>query len=104
MAMSPWVQEPDPMKIRRLGKTVEELGELIAVLGRCIIQGVDAADPVTGEPNISKLQKETADALTQLGRNVNALKLDAQFIHDRIVEKDMQMDEWEAMLKQGLHS
>lgn len=91
------------MKIRRLGKTVEEMGELIAVLGRCIIQGVDAADPVTGEPNISRLEKETADVLTQLGRNINHLKLNALGIHQRIEEKDAQMDEWEEMLKRGQH-
>lgn len=58
---SPWRAEPDPIKLAILGKLSEELGELQAAIGRCIIQGVDGVHPVTGKPNIDWLREERVD-------------------------------------------
>lgn len=97
MALSKWVPTTDLMTLRRLGKTCEELGELVAVLGRTICQGLDGVDPVSGETNIERITKESADVLAQIGCNVEAFKLDQDRIEARATDKMSQMAEWEAM-------
>lgn len=94
---SKWVPTTDLMALRRLGKTCEELGELVAVLGRTICQGLDGIDPTTGEGNIERITKESADVIAQIGCNVEAFKLDQQLIADRVADKSRKMGEWEAM-------
>lgn len=58
---SPWQGKPSAVKRAILGKLAEELGELQAAIGRCIIQGVHEAHPVTGKPNLEWLLEELAD-------------------------------------------
>jgi hypothetical protein len=58
---SPWTGEPSRVKRAILGKLAEELGELQAAIGRCIIQGVNEKHPVTGKSNIEWLLEELAD-------------------------------------------
>lgn len=95
--LTKWQVVTDPLTLRRLGKSCEELGELVAVLGRTICQGLDGVDPASGETNILRMQKESADVLTQIECNVRAFKLDAEFICSRAADKFGQMSEWEAM-------
>lgn len=81
MALTKWTPTTDLMTLRRLGKTCEELGELVAVLGRTICQGLDGVDPATGEGNIERITKESADVIAQIGCNVGS--------SDCVVERGM---------------
>lgn len=99
MPMNPWHVETDKLRLRRLGKLGEELGELQAVVSRCIIQGIDAFDPATNLPNRERLWKEMADVYAQLDCCVADLMLDRAKITDRRNEKCLQMAEWEKVLR-----
>ena len=90
-----WVPESNPLYLRRLGKTLEELGELVAVLGRAVCQGVDGVDPASGENNLERMLKESADVLAQIGSNIEAFKLDSDAITERVAQKSRAMAEWE---------
>ncbi len=94
--MNPWHVTTDPKSLRRLGKTIEEMGELIAVLGRVIIQGIDEVDPSSGDTNRLRLQKESADVSAQLRLNMDAFDQDLDMMFTRSREKERQMGEWEA--------
>lgn len=94
---SKWIPETDLLALRRLGKTCEELGELVAVLGRSICQGIDGVDPSSGESNIERMTKESADVLTQIRCNIEAFELSQQAIDLRIEDKSQKMAAWEAM-------
>lgn len=95
--MNPWVPTTNLMELRRLGKTIEELGELTAVLGRSICQGLQGVDPASGNTNLYNIERETADVLTQLECNVSAFSLNSEFIVERSAKKHKQMAEWEAL-------
>ena len=99
MALTKWTPTTDLMTLRRLGKTCEELGELVAVLGRTICQGLDGVAPATNESNIERITKESADVLAQIGCNVKAFQLDQSQISTRVEDKTGQMSEWEAMFQ-----
>lgn len=101
MALTKWTPTTDLMTLRRLGKTCEELGELVAVLGRTICQGLDGVDPATGEGNVDRITKESADVLAQIECNVRAFRLDQERITSRVADKSQQMAEWEAMFSSG---
>lgn len=94
--MSPWVCDTTPHQKRRIGKTIEELGELLSVLGRLQIQVVDAIDPGSGKTNRQRLQEEIADVLAQLPLTIAAFSLNTEDIANRIATKQRQMHEWEA--------
>ncbi len=94
---SEWVPTTNLLELRRLGKTCEELGELVAVLGRSICQGLEGIDPASGESNIERITKESADVLAQIGCNVEAFKLDRARIMNRAAHKEALMAEWEAL-------
>lgn len=63
---SPWIPETDPLNLAVLGKASEECSELSKILARCIIQGIEASHPETGEPNRAELQDELDDVETML--------------------------------------
>ncbi|BEV09327.1 hypothetical protein [Methylophilus sp. DW102] len=94
---SKWIPETDLLALRRLGKTCEELGELVAVLGRSICQGIDGVDPSSDESNIERMTKESADVMAQLLCNFKAFGLNRMLIDQRIADKSEKMAEWEAM-------
>lgn len=96
MAMSRWVPDDDAHQARRMGKTLEEAGELVAVLARISIQGLESVDPGTGKTNRQRLMEEMADVQAQIGCTVLALDLDQDFMARRTAEKMRQMGEWEA--------
>lgn len=99
MAMQPWVCTLTPHQSRRAGKTVEELGELLAVLGRLTIQALDDIDPGSGKTNRQRLMEETADVIAQLRLNIKAFDLSVEDIELRDEQKTYQMHEWEAHFK-----
>lgn len=98
---SKWVPTTNLLELRRLGKTCEELGELVAVLGRSICQGLDGVDPASRETNVDRITKESADVLAQIRCNIEAFQLDRDLIKARIAHKEGLMWEWEAMFKKG---
>jgi NTP pyrophosphatase (non-canonical NTP hydrolase) len=95
--MNPWQVCLDPKTLRPTGKTLEELGELVAVLARVIIQGVDEVDPGSGRTNRVRLEDELADVLAQCCRLIETLGLNRGTIMTRVAEKDRQMAEWDSL-------
>lgn len=100
MAMNNWTPESNPMILRRVGKTGEESAELSKVCSRITIQGLDGVDPATGETNRTALAKEIADVVAQCYTTINTLGLDDDAIRVRVIEKQRQMAEWEALFEQ----
>lgn len=98
--LSTWYVETDSQRLRRFGKTLEELGELQAVVARCIIQGIDEIDPSSGKVNRKRLEEEIADVDAQLGLLVYSFNLDQQYIHARSNDKVDQMHTWESLVAQ----
>lgn len=90
-----WVPDADPKQARRIGKSLEELGELVAVLGRISIQGIDAIDPASGKSNRQRLEEESADVYAQLDCNLVALGMDQAKLWERRKLKVAAMAEWE---------
>ena len=94
--MSKWEPETDPRILRRIGKTGEELSELLRVIQRMIIQGYHGVDPETGLPNEDAMLKEIADVYAQLDETVDTFGLDILAIEERRKLKRGYMREWEA--------
>lgn len=94
--MNPWVATLTPHQARRVGKSIEELGELMGVLGRIQIQGLDEIDPSSGKTNRQRLHEETADVIAQINCNLGAFGMPTEYINERAEIKEAQMDEWEA--------
>lgn len=95
--VSRWTPTTDLLQLRRFGKLGEEIGELVAVKDRCLIQGIDGIDPSSGEMNRLRLEKEIADVYAQLDETVGRLELRAEFIEQRRAAKRDAMQRWEAM-------
>jgi hypothetical protein len=91
-----WVPDSDPHQARRVGKTLEELGELSAVLARISLQGMQGVDPETGQTNEMRLQQETADVLAQINCNIRSFQMNQSAIDERVRWKELRMAEWEA--------
>lgn len=58
---SPWHPMSDPVDLKHLGKLLEELGEGVSAVARCLIQGIDECEPATGKSNREWIQDEFAD-------------------------------------------
>lgn len=99
MTMNPWLPEKNSKKLRRLGKTGEELAELQKVVNRMIIQGCDGVDPSTGKTNIQSLAEEIADVICQVTLTAELFDLDREFIASRTMEKVDQMDLWDELVE-----
>ena len=63
---SPWEPVSDRTDLKLLGKLLEELGELTSVVSRCLIQGIDEVQPVTGKSNRLWLEEEYADVYANM--------------------------------------
>lgn len=96
--MNPWQPENGPLNLAILGKAVEELGEGIAMLGRCIIQGIGESHPVTKEPNAVALAKEFTD-ITVMIQKVNE-RFGLSILPQRAADKAKQMHDWYEMIDQ----
>lgn len=105
VTINPWHVETSPLRKRHLGKTLEEVGELISELGtlssivaRCGIQGIDEVDPSSGKTNRLRLEEELADVYAQMGLLAEVFNLDRQFIASRVVVKRSHMHTWNNLL------
>lgn len=72
--MNPWVPITDIASLKRLSKLIEELGECSAAAARCIAQGVDGKEPVTGKVNRLWLTEEIADVLALIDKSIEFLQ------------------------------
>lgn len=103
--LQPWCCETDSQRLRRFGKTLEELGELQAVVARCIIQGLEEIDPTSQKTNRLRLEEEVADVYTQLFLLEERFNLDTEFIAERMMLKTDQMYEWDRLVEEDcVHS
>ncbi len=98
--MNKWEPTMSPLILRRMGKTIEEAGELLDVCGRVIIQGIDEIDPGTDLTNRQRLENEIADVYAQLDETVLMLELKVSAISRRRAHKRGLMGEWEALLNE----
>jgi hypothetical protein len=76
--ISPWKPEPNLLIHQALGKACEEASELANILARCLIQGLDQCEPVSGKPNRQALSEEIADvdAAVQWLRELTGVEYD----------------------------
>lgn len=95
--LSPWHPIKDPVDLKHLGKLAEELAECLAAVSRCIIQGVDEREPVTGVLNRDWLTDEIADVRAGLSLAVQRFNLDQDRITDRMMKKTKRLREWHGM-------
>jgi hypothetical protein len=93
---SPWHPITDPVDIKHLGKLAEELNEAGAAVARCLIQGVDEAEPETGRPNRLWLQDEIADVLANAELVVERFTLDREAMAARAARKTAFLRRWHA--------
>ncbi|RWE37459.1 hypothetical protein [Mesorhizobium sp.] len=91
---SPWTPETDPVRLKVLGKLIEEFSEGGSAAARCIIQGVNEAEPVTGKINRVWLEDELADALANIRRTIESLGLDHERINLRAERKYAYITRW----------
>lgn len=95
--MNPWRPDDNPLQTRRCNKTAEEASELIKVLMRINMQGLNGIDPESGKPNRVALCEEIADCRAQFEKLEEALLLPR--MREREERKMHQMDEWEEVLR-----
>lgn len=100
-SMNRWEANLTPHESRRLGKTGEELAELLAVILRITIQGLDAIDPSSGKTNRQRFHEETADVVAQMECNFKAFNMPATEIYQRRDLKISWMAQWEAHYAEG---
>lgn len=98
--LNPWLSERDPLKLIVLGKLQEELGECTAAAGRCVIQGVDGAEPETGVLNKAWLEDECADVLAAVDRAIARLGLDRNRISARYSGKLDHFQRWDRLAEE----
>jgi len=85
---------------KTLGKLQEELGELVAIVGRCQIHGTE---PETGEPNHLTLEKEIADVQAVMQIVSKMFGLNEGAIRRRRLQKVEHLTRWHELL-QGMKS
>lgn len=92
-----WHPITDAVDLKTLGKCGEECGELSSAISRCIIQGIDEVEPVTGKPNRQWLTEEIADVLGNIDLVIDRFGLDREAIHSRAIRKKERLVEWHKM-------
>ena len=96
---NPWIPMSEPIDIKHLGKLTEETGELVQVICRCLIQGIDGLDPINEqESNRDWLTKEIADVLANIDLVVKHFDLDIELIGIRRDRKKKLLRQWHGML------
>lgn len=100
-ALNPWMPMTRPLDLKHLGKLGEEVCEAGAAIFRCIIQGIEESEPVTGKPNREWLEDEIADALANIDLVCEHFSLDAARIQRRIDRKKTHLRGWHSMLEDG---
>jgi len=97
MSITLWRPEPNVLIHQALGKACEEASELANILARCLIQGLDQSEPVSGKPNRKALSDEIADldAAVQWLRELTGEEYD----EERADRKLNGFRQWQRMLE-----
>lgn len=98
---NPWRPMSRPIDLKHLGKLAEELGEASAATARCIIQGIDEREPVTGKLNREWLEDELADVAANICLVGLHFGLDRDRVMARCQRKIDQLRAWHEMLADG---
>ena len=98
-AWSPWEPETSQHTLAVLGKLAEEASECATAAARCIIQGIDESEPVSGKTNRRWLEEEIADVIAQTRLAADALGLDIAFIMERAKVKQGYTGAWQESLR-----
>jgi len=96
---SPWQPETSQHKLAVLGKLAEEGAEVATAAVRCIIQGIDEREPVTGKLSREWFEDEIADIIAQTRLASEALGLDVSRIMDRAKAKQEYTGTWQRSLE-----
>lgn len=91
---NPWHPIKDAIDLKHLGKLGEELNECGSAVSRCIIQGVDEKEPVTGKVNRHWLEDEIADVYANLALVVDRFRLNFTRIQERRDRKIEHLRVW----------
>lgn len=94
---NPWHPITDSVDLKHLGKLGEECGELGSAISRCIIQGVDECEPVTGKPNREWLEDEIADVLANIALVERRFNLDTTRMAARAERKMAHLRQWHSL-------
>lgn len=94
---NPWHPIDDKVDLKHLGKLAEELSECGSAVARCIIQGVDECEPVTGKVNRVWLEDEIADVLANIALVEKRFNLDAARMAGRAERKMVHLQQWHAL-------
>lgn len=89
---NPWHPMSEPVAVKHLGKLAEELSELGAAVARCLIQGIDEAEPVTGKINRRWLEEELADVIANIDLVTEYFGLDPMLA--RQMRKKQHLRQW----------
>lgn len=102
--VNPWHPMSNSVDVKHLGKLLEELGELTNELGqltaavsRCLVQGIDESEPITGKCNRIWLEEEIADVDACICLVVERFNLDRSHIANRCLKKMKRLREWHSM-------
>ncbi len=95
--MNPWQPMSKPIDLKHLGKLAEELNECGAAVARCIIQGIEEKEPVTGKPNRQWLEEEIADIMANIALVIDHFKLNCRAMDARMDQKHDQLKIWHDM-------
>lgn len=91
---NPWHPMTDSVALKHIGKLGEEASELATACLRCIIQGVEEREPVTGKINREWLEDEIADVLANISLVVPYFDLDLARIGKREAMKREHLSKW----------
>ncbi len=97
MPLNPWLPMIDAIDVKHLGKLGEECSELATSIFRCIIQGLDEREPVTGKINRIWLTEEIADTLANIFLVCQHFTLDGNAINERHDRKVKHLRAWHAL-------
>jgi phosphoribosyl-ATP pyrophosphohydrolase len=97
---SKWIPMTDLLALAHLGKLGEEAGELVSIISRCIIQGIDERDPDTGELNRIALGKEIADVIANGQLAIEHFGLSQNEIAERVTRKMDMKRKWHDMIRE----
>lgn len=87
---NPWHPMTNSVDLKHLGK----LAEASAAVARCVIQGIDESEPVTGKPNKEWLEDELSDVMTNISLCLERFALDQNRMMERGVMKAAHLKQW----------
>lgn len=98
----PWLPTLDPVELAMGLKTIEEMGEGVSAVARCLMQGINESEPVTKKPNKEWLEDELADIQAAATFLINRYKLDGERMLERRLRKYAHLNQWHDKLRAAM--